>query len=394
MKNAIFVRLMEPLAVSWSQLEEAMSKNMHREPTAYEYSRTGYVPPLGNGGDLLEQIDTNIWMIAIRTSRRDLPSAVIAKHLARRVDKFERDNDRPIGKVEKIQLKERLVNELLPKAFVKDATTVAIITSDYIIVDATSDKRAEQLLDELRHTIGSLKVIFASTSEPPEKAMTRWLRQEHTDNHELIIGDGHLKLETKETGFACRNVQPFGHEVKTILETEHRVTEMQLCHEDCIMRLNDSFQLRAIKWFDHVKQQAEADAGEDDDPLTINRTSAFIYTHTLIRIMEMLRTSMGGWGAEMVVEQEAGPRKCWVYHPESEAVFYGDTDDMAEGADELTEAEANTHLVNLDQLPPGYRVKVTEDGQFEVHSSIGYVTFEPTLEQALEAAREDHEELV
>ena len=81
------------------------------------------------------------------------------------------------GRKQLRDLAERITTELLPRAFAKRRVTRAWIdpVGRWVVVDAASPARAEELLEHLRNTLGELPVTRLETQLSPQGAMTQWL---------------------------------------------------------------------------------------------------------------------------------------------------------------------------------------------------------------------------
>lgn len=307
MKNTITYRLAAPIEMHPRDLEEKMGKMIHVKPSPGQYISQGFVPPLGAGGDLLEDLDNEMYLLAIMTSKRDLPSAVINAELNEAVKKVEDEEDRSISKGERQRMKESVVARLLPRAFVKTSMLQAILTPNFIFVDASSEGRAEDILHHLRSAIGSLKVAPLSVNSPVPERMSGWLTSGGCPIPQVIqVSSKTLRLANeKGREFATyQNVDPFGDNILEMLAGGMRAVELQLETEHSSLRVNDSVHLKAIKWDASVKRQAEADGGEDDHHLTSGRASYLLYANYLLEIIEALIEEFGGMPELVGSEQE------------------------------------------------------------------------------------------
>lgn len=107
-----------------------------------------YVLALESHGAILIQMEEQ-W--------RDVPGAVVRDELAKRVADIEESQARKVYRKEKLQLKDDIICSLLPKAFIKRRRTRAIIVPEqgWLFIEATASKRAEDVLNLLRETLGA-----------------------------------------------------------------------------------------------------------------------------------------------------------------------------------------------------------------------------------------------
>ncbi|WP_410965022.1 recombination-associated protein RdgC, partial [Salmonella sp. SAL04286] len=89
--------------------------------------------------------------------------------LKEKVDEIEAQQMRKVYKKERDQLKDEIVQTLLPRAFIRRSSTFAAIAPSLglILVDSASAKKAEDLLSTLREALGSLPVRPLSVKVAP-----------------------------------------------------------------------------------------------------------------------------------------------------------------------------------------------------------------------------------
>ncbi|MCB1868810.1 MAG: recombination-associated protein RdgC, partial [Gammaproteobacteria bacterium] len=117
-------------------------------------------------------------MICMRREEKVLPAAVVNQQLDRRVRDLEESQGRKVRRREKGEIKDEILLDLLPKAFTKTVLTYAYIDSrnGWLVVDAASSKRAEELISLLRETLGSLPLRPLEVNSSPVQVMTNWLQ--------------------------------------------------------------------------------------------------------------------------------------------------------------------------------------------------------------------------
>jgi recombination associated protein RdgC len=121
------------------------------------------------------------WQLLLRlcTERKAVPSSAIALQLQEQLDKIERETGRrPRGKQAK-ELKEEIVQTLLPRAFPKRSHTWVWISPNakWVVVNAGSLKSADALITLLVETVaGGLILKAVSTQLAPSTAMAQWLQ--------------------------------------------------------------------------------------------------------------------------------------------------------------------------------------------------------------------------
>ncbi|MBD2782209.1 recombination-associated protein RdgC [Xenorhabdus sp. 42] len=149
-------------------------------------------------------------VVAIR-EKKDIPAAIIKEHLNAKRAKLESVQARKLRRSEIAQIKDDVIQELLPRAFPKRSTIQMWIDIDngLISIDTTSPRTAEHVLALLRHTLGSLPVVPVATEIPFEQAMTDWLKDASTlpaklrlsekiKKADLIYDDGEVRFNKED----------------------------------------------------------------------------------------------------------------------------------------------------------------------------------------------------
>src|SRR5690625_644650 len=139
---------------------EALLKNPFHPCGKMDTKRSGWSPPLGHQGTEYVQAAHGYMMICSKRQEKLLPAAVVNEHLEEKVQEIQAEEGRPVGRKERQTLKDEIIFSLLPQAFSKSARDFAYIAplEGLIVVNAASAKRAEDLLSQLRESLGSLRV--------------------------------------------------------------------------------------------------------------------------------------------------------------------------------------------------------------------------------------------
>ena len=123
-----------------SDLENHLSQAALKPVGPLDLSSRGFIPPFGRDTEALShQRGKAIW-VSVGSEEKLLPGAVVNDMLQKRLDDLEqKEGRRPGGRTRK-RLKEDLVHELLPRAFVRPGRTDAIPVS-YTHLRAPRDTR-------------------------------------------------------------------------------------------------------------------------------------------------------------------------------------------------------------------------------------------------------------
>lgn len=295
-KNAIVYRMTRDIQISAEQLEEALKTLAFTPCSSQDMSRTGWVSPLGNQGEMLTHVAGNQILLCIKKEEKILPSTVIKETLQEKIEKLESEQGVKLRKTEKATLKDEVIHSLLPRAFSKYSQTQIWIDLDKqrIIVDASSSKRAEDSLALLRKTLGSLPVIPLHTEQPVELTLTEWVRNNDTPAGFMLHDEAELKAVLEEGGIAKFKKQDLASdEIATHIEAGKYVTQLSMDWQDRIkFTLTDSLMLKKISLSDVLKEHN--DYIHHDDYAQRFDADFILFTGEFSVLIDELVSALGG----------------------------------------------------------------------------------------------------
>ncbi|HBC6054780.1 TPA: recombination-associated protein RdgC [Proteus mirabilis] len=295
-KNAIVYRMTRDIQISAEQLEEALKTLAFTPCSSQDMSRTGWVSPLGNHGEMLTHVAGNQVLLCIKKEEKILPSTVIKETLQEKIEKLESEQGRKLKKTEKATLKDEVIHSLLPRAFSKYSQTQIWIDLDKqrIIVDASSSKRAENSLALLRKTIGSLPVIPLHTEQPVELTLTEWVRNNDAPSGFMLHDEAELKTVLEEGGIAKFKKQDLSSdEIAIHIEAGKHVTQLSMEWKERInFTLTDSFMLKKISLSDVLKEHND-DIHHDDYDQRFD-ADFILFTGEFSVLIDELVSALGG----------------------------------------------------------------------------------------------------
>lgn len=258
-KNARIYRLSAPLPVTAETLEQALTEFKWQAPSGQEFSRSGFYQPLHSSiKPLVAELDKDILVIAVKTTQKILPAAVINEQLQPLIEAGELEAGRPLSRKEKQQLKEDLQQSLLPRAFSRSTITAAYIdmAGQQIIVDTASASKAEDILALLRKAIGSLPALPWLDNHKLNSQLQLWLQNQNLPAGFALGHNTQLKAPDEEGARATfKDHLLTADEVQSHLQ-DKLVTQLQLSKTDtCDFTIRDDGSITGIKWADAITEQ-------------------------------------------------------------------------------------------------------------------------------------------
>ncbi|MBS4155391.1 recombination-associated protein RdgC [Cobetia sp. MC34] len=297
-KNLQLYRLHDSTPLDDGRLAECLPEYRFRPVSGVEAKRIGWVPPAGRDSDALVHEVSGHYLISALYQDRILPSSVIKDELDERVAEREATEGRPLRRREKLTLKEQIYEELLPRAFTRSKRTDLWWSrrSGLIAINASTAKRAEEVLDLLRHTLGSLKVTPLAVAQPPSQVMTTWLKDVSSRPEGLIVGDAvTLTAPGGEDGvLRARLYDLDGEEIQTALSLGRIVSQMSVELDGKVaMMLCDDMSLKQLHFADAIIDEANAQ-DDDEDPVLRLEADFALMAGLLDQVASDLISWMGG----------------------------------------------------------------------------------------------------
>lgn len=293
-KNAI-AYLVEDLPDA-ETLQSALAEHPFRPRGSQELSSIGWAAPCKDATDGLV-FDAHGWLlIGLKYEEADLKAAVVREQLASKVDDIEQEESRKVYRKEKLQLKDEVVLDLLPRAFNTHRMTYALLNPEkpYLFVEATSHARAEDLLNALREALGSLKVALPLTSLSADKVMTGWLTGEQMPTN-LALGDEcELRDPMVEAGkIIAKGQELMSEEITAHIEGGYLVKRLALDYGQAIeFVLHEDLSIHRLRLTAEYRDQIDADT--PDDVIAALDAAVWRWGTDLTRMMNSLEAAMGG----------------------------------------------------------------------------------------------------
>ena len=293
-KNAIIYLLPD----GW-QLEAGFAEKLEQAAftpcMGLDWFSEGFAPPTPFSSDFVFTAQ-NSNRVCLKHEEKVLPAGVIRDILDERVAEIQEAQVRNVGRKEKQYLKERITDDLLPRALTQSRRTEAIFDTErgYLLVNEASNKRAEQMLIKLREALGGLKVEMPHTQESPSSLMTEWLLQGHAEGgfelgyNVLLQGVGDVEPKVKISKKDLTTAEVIKH-----AQNGMQVVELELeWREQISFTLTKDFTLKRIQYLDVLQEEAE---GHSDDAASLTFASQIIMVEALGEMINELANLLGGW---------------------------------------------------------------------------------------------------
>lgn len=267
-RNIHFYRFEEPFKLTGQQLHEALEKRKARGCGQMELSCEGWAKPLGLAGQMLVHETDGRLMFCLRREDKVLPASVVRETLDSRVFRIEQEEGRPVGRKEKMDIKDQIIQEVLPRALVRASHTYAYIDpkNGWLVINAASARKADELTILLRKTLDSLNVVLPQTDLAPDSAMTGWLMDDASLPAGFDVEDGcELHAAGESDGvIRCRHVEVASEEVRAHVRAGNKVCKLAMNWQEKIsFVLHDDLSVRGMRFNAALLDEAD-EAGDDE----------------------------------------------------------------------------------------------------------------------------------
>ena len=193
------------------------------------------------------------------------------------------------------ELREQITTELLPRAFTRVRKTYAWINvaAGWLVIDAASQSRAEDVLELLRISLDTFPVSLLRTERSPMSAMADWLAGEAPEGFTL---DQDFALQSICEDRARATFK--GHDLEAAHVTEHLEAgrlpiKLAMTFDDRLsFVLTERGEIKRLDFLDVIRDQVKAD--EHEDAQSIFDAEFALMTGELLRLLPAVVGAMGG----------------------------------------------------------------------------------------------------
>lgn len=273
-KNLAIYRCTEPFTLSSAELEGKLQQMRFKPCGSHDPSSFGWTPPLGDSSEQLIHAANGFFMLCAKKQEKVLPTSVINEMLGERIQEEEQQT-RKLTHKEKTEIKEQIIFQLLPRAFTFSKRTFAYIDAKggWIVIDAASAKKAEDLLSHLRQCLGSLAVVPVTTKQKPVLTMTRWLLDNQPPGDITIEDECELRAPEQEGAIIrCKRHDLALPEIKNHLDNGKQVIKLAISWADRLsFIIDENLTIKRLRFLELIQEQAaEVDTGDETEQFDVD----------------------------------------------------------------------------------------------------------------------------
>jgi len=266
-KNLQIYSLPAGWTVAPAVLEEALAKHPLLPVNAASMQSQGWVPP--GPGEMLVHAQGKQMLVALGIEQRLLPASVINQVAKQKAQELEERQGFAPGRKQLRDLKDRVADELRPRAFVRRRTIRAWIDLDAgrFIVESSSPKAAEDLATVFRADLGELPAVALDTLQAPASVMTGWVASGNAPGFLAMQEDCELTADNAAKS-AVRYVRHGleGPELRSLIGGGKAVTKLGMAWRDRVtFVLTDKLAVKRVRFMNMDEDDAAAATKKNED---------------------------------------------------------------------------------------------------------------------------------
>lgn len=258
-KNLQLFKFTEKFSDTAEELEEKLTEKRFMPCKSVDPASLGWVAPQGTDNAPLVYAANGFMLVCLQKEEKLVPGSVVKQMLDEKLLEIEQKQGRRVGKNEKNTLKEDIYHQLVMRAFSRVSRMYAYIDTvdDYLVVNAASHSKAEELTVFLRNTLGSLKIEVPRV-QTLTTLLTHWLKANEYPS-DFAITDHCVMTNPKERGvIRCQRQNLFGEDIISLLAEGRFISQLGLSWaENLSFTMKDDFSIKSIKFLELIQDQAK-----------------------------------------------------------------------------------------------------------------------------------------
>lgn len=291
-KNLTIYRLPAPWAMTSAALAAALAPHSFTPAGSNELLRQGWAAPRPDG-DLVHAVDGQ-FLLQLQTEKKLLPATVINQVAKARAAELEEAQGFAPGKKAMKELKERVADELLPRAFSTLAITRIWIDpkNGWLVVDTASASRADDVIKHLLKAVDRMPLESLRVQRSPVGVMTAWLDDDEAPTGFTVDRDATLRAtgESKaQVAYKRHTLEP--DDVRRHIANGKQCTRLAMTWDSKIsFVLDEALTVKQVKALD-VLPEKDAPARNDSERFD---SDFALMTGELSMLLDDLVGALGG----------------------------------------------------------------------------------------------------
>lgn len=211
-------------------------------------------------------------LLKMRTNKKLLPAAVIKKAVADEIRRIEDIEGYKPGRKQQKEIKEEMIDRLLPKAFVvsKEIPVWIDTRKGWLVVGTSSTSDADAAVSLLLRSVDKLPLETLYLARPISSTLTEWLStgdapESFTVDQDAVLAEKGSSAKVKYSKHSLE-----GQDLQVLLAQGKECTQLALTWNDRIsFVLTEKAKLSKIEPLDIIEEQREAGEGAFETDFTL-----------------------------------------------------------------------------------------------------------------------------
>lgn len=270
-KNLLVYRLADN-RIKLDDLEASIKDNALQACGSFEMESRGWVSPRDD--DRFVHSLERQWLIRFGVNQKLLPGSVITQVAKERAAKLAEKQEHPVGRKQMRDIRERVLEELMPRALSRRRTLGAWIdpVNHWLVIDTAADKKADELLESLIAADVGIQAKRLECQQSPSAQMTLWLSSGQVPAPFTVDQD----LELKASGDSRATVRYVNHplegrEIRQHIAAGKTATRLGMTWKNRIsFVLTDQLQIKRVAFLDILNTETQDQAEDAEEQFDID----------------------------------------------------------------------------------------------------------------------------
>lgn len=248
----------------------------------------GWVSPIPNSTALVASLN-DCYLFCMNSEEKILPGIVISQQLSKKITEREVECQKKIYSKEKMQMKEDLILELLPKAFSKHSKTYLYVDKkqQWLVIGTTQLRRVEKILYLFKKSFNiDTFPLFENQKVFDFKPFI------HKDALEFQVEPSYVLQDPQNINreIRCKQQDIYDEPLQSLLK-EYQIKQLALNWQNRIsFQLKQNGDLQSLRYGDELIQESK---DSDDATLETQFNADFLIMSTSIRqlVLDLLDVS-------------------------------------------------------------------------------------------------------
>ncbi|CAB3867985.1 Recombination-associated protein RdgC [Achromobacter mucicolens] len=291
-RNLKIYRLSAPLSDYAEKLQTGLKRHAFQSGNNLEMQSLGWIAPR-EGGELAHPV-AGQFLLCLRAEKKLLPPSVIAQVAKARAEEIEEQQGYKPGRKEMKEIKERVTDELLPRAFsvYRDTRVWIDPVNRWLVIDTASSAKADEVIGLLAKTVDPFPLENLYVAQSPASAMTGWLAEDEAPSNFTIDQDTELR-SSGESGAAVRYVKHSidAEDARRHIQSGKQCTRLAMTWADRVsFVLTEGLDIRRVSPLDVLKEGADYSQNDDEK----FNSDMVLMTGELAKLLAELVEALGG----------------------------------------------------------------------------------------------------